>query len=329
MVQNIVGETAGRMLFVVPKLPKTAQFEITNKCNLACKMCPREFLKVKFENMSFDDFKKMVDKLKGVKEIILTGWGEPLVHPDLLEMIRYCKEHGHEVRFTTNGLLLTQKLIDEIIDSDLDEIAFSVESIRPPKSDEWGHLNMSSLKNIQNLVKARGEDGHPKITLQAMLQKGAENDIRDIINWAAEHNIERVNLGRLDTRFDPNLKRMTVEEEKKLFGKADKLAAKLGVQLDCIQYGLFSGIPRRFYKSFKSLLHRRGKFCLKIYDYIYINVHGKVTPCCLLPLDVVGDLKKESLDDIWNGQKFKKRRHTPHPSCADCDVMKIRMIDDG
>ena len=325
MSHNIVSESVRRMLFLVPKLPKTVQFEITNKCNLACRMCPREALKVKFEHMPLAMFKKLVDKLKGVEEVILTGWGEPLYHPDIVEMVAYCKKKGFQTRFTTNGILLTEELMERLIKLGLDEIAFSVESVTPGK-DEWGHINKSSLNNIEKLIKKRGKEGLPKITLQAMLQKGKKKDILDIVRWAGKKGVERVNLGRLYTRFNPGLEKPSLEEEKDIFNSAERLGNKLGVRVDSVQYGLFSGPLRFFYKRFKSLLHVRGKYCLKIFDYAYVNVEGMVTPCCLLPDNVMGDLNKQSLSDIWNGDKFNKRRKTPHPSCKDCDVMKIRRV---
>jgi MoaA/NifB/PqqE/SkfB family radical SAM enzyme len=313
------------MLFLVPKLPRTVQFEITNKCNLACRMCPREALKVKFEHMPLAIFKRLVDKLDGVEEIILTGWGEPLYHPDIVEMVAYCKKKGFQTRFTTNGILLTEGLMDKLIKLGIDEITFSVESVRPGK-DEWGHLNKSSLNNIEKLISKRKKDNLLKITLQAMLQKGKENDILEVIRWAGERGAERVNLGRLELRFNPELKRMSAEEEKKLFAKADKLAAEVGVQLDCVQYGLFSGVSRFFYKHLRHLLHRGGRYCLKIFDYAYVNVDGMVTPCCLLPHMVMGDLKKESLKGIWNGSRFKDFRKRESGFCKRCDVMRVRMV---
>jgi MoaA/NifB/PqqE/SkfB family radical SAM enzyme len=324
----MVSETVRRTFFIVPKLPKTVQFEITNRCNLACKMCPREFLKVKFKHMPLPMFKKMVDKLKGVEEVILTGWGEPLYHPDIVEMVKYCKSKGLAARFTTNGILLTERLMEDFIKVGLDEIAFSVETVRPHGKGEWGHMNRGALLNIEGLIRKKGVRIKPDITLQPMLQKGNKRNILDIIKWAGKHKIRRVNIGRLDTRFDPNLLRPTKKDEKDIFTSAERLGKSLGVQVDCVQYGLFSGISRAIYKRFKHLIHKRGKHCLKIFDYIYVNVDGMVTPCCLLPHDVMGDLKKRSLSAIWNSDKFRKRRNTPHPSCKNCDVMKIKMIGD-
>lgn len=321
----MISEAVRRMFFIAPKLPRTVQFEITNQCNLACRMCPRNVLNVKFKHMELDLFKKLVDKLEGVEEVILTGWGEPLYHPDIVDMVKYCKKRGFETRFTTNGILMTENMMDEFIKAGLDEIAFSVETVKPVK-DEWGHMNKSALMNIEKLIKKRGKRDLPRITIQAMLQKGRKQDILDLVRWAGKKGAERVNLGRLYTRFNPGLEKPSKDEEEDIFYSAEKLGNKLGVQVDCVQYGLFSGPSRFFYKRFKGLLHRGGKYCLKIYDYIYVNVDGRVTPCCLLPHNVMGDLKKQSLSAIWNGKVFRKRRENPHPSCKGCDVMKIRRV---
>ena len=69
------------MIYRIPKAPKVVQFGVTNKCNLNCVMCTRDFFNLEEKHMSYSIFKELVDNLQGVKEVILTGWGEPLLHP--------------------------------------------------------------------------------------------------------------------------------------------------------------------------------------------------------------------------------------------------------
>jgi radical SAM protein with 4Fe4S-binding SPASM domain len=49
-----------------------------------------------------------------------------------------------------------------------------------------------------------------------------------------------------------------------------------------------------------------------------------VTPCCALPRHIVGDLKKETLTQIWNGKNMKEFRKHHKQICRDCHVFKIR-----
>ncbi|HII72551.1 TPA: hypothetical protein HA265_07380, partial [Candidatus Woesearchaeota archaeon] len=92
--QNIMLEFLGRLLYIVPRRPRFAQIEITNDCNLNCKMCPREFLKVPYKHMDMKVYKKVVDGLKGVHQLTLTGWGEPFYYDKILECVKYAKKKG-------------------------------------------------------------------------------------------------------------------------------------------------------------------------------------------------------------------------------------------
>ena len=79
--------------------------EITNACNLNCSFCIKNSRKITY--MSFDSYKKIIDKIKGyTREIYFHILGEPLMHPDVLEFIRYANDNDLLVNITTNGYLI-------------------------------------------------------------------------------------------------------------------------------------------------------------------------------------------------------------------------------
>jgi len=125
-----IKEILGRLLYALPDYPSQAQIEITNRCNLTCEMCPRDHFNLSREDMPFDTFKEIVDRLGEVKLLTLTGWGEPLVHPQLFEMITHCKQKGYTVKLTTNGTLLTPEMQQKVRNSGLDEITISLDSVK-------------------------------------------------------------------------------------------------------------------------------------------------------------------------------------------------------
>src|SRR3989338_8629088 len=331
--KNIAVETFRRLFYLVPKTPSYVQFEITNDCNLSCKMCPREVLNVKFISMPLENYKKYIDKLipLGVDQISLTGWGEPLVHPNLLECLEYSKSKNLVTKFTTNGVLIRKDMVQKIIDTGVDEITFSIDSINIDPNSEWGHLNKVALKRVEDFIRLRKENkknqGYPKIIIQTMLQKGRAEDIFEVITWAGKTGCDVVNIGRLNLSFDPKMERPSLEEENFILDRAEALGKQYNIQIDCIQGGMFSGFARFAYKKLKKYLHRGGKTCLKTYDYCYVNVHGKVTPCCLLPNTEMGDLNTEQLEDILNNEKFKSFRQHETAFCGSCDVMRVDMLE--
>src|SRR2546430_17083896 len=81
---------------------------------------------------SLDDLKKWIRKIRelGTMRIALVG-GEPLVHPNIVELVRYCRELGFATSLTTNGFLLTRKLLAELEDAGLQVMQISVDRMTP------------------------------------------------------------------------------------------------------------------------------------------------------------------------------------------------------
>ena len=325
--QNLITEFLGRLSYIIPKNPAFAQIEITNSCNLNCKMCPRAFLKVPYKHMDFLVYKNIINKLKGVYQVTLTGWGEPFYYDKIFDCIKYAKKKGLKVKLTTNGILLNDKKIKRIFESELDEITFSLDHIKG--DPDFGHPNNSALRNIKKIIHIRDEQDleKPKVVLQPTMHAKKSKNIFDVIRWGAHVGADRINIARLDLRFDPNLQRASEIEEKKLFKRVTKLSKETGIRVDMVQYAIFDGISRLAYRLFNRILHRFDHKCSKTYNYVYINVDGFVTPCCFFPHMKRGDLKKQDLVEIWNGKLFKIFRKNQEKICGKCDVMKIRYLD--
>src|SRR3954470_19328708 len=95
-------------------LPREVQLEVTNRCNLDCDMCPRlTLLKVPEVDMSRETFDAVLGRLDAPESITLTGWGEPLMHPQLFDFVAEINRRfeGCDVSITTNGHLLTERLV--------------------------------------------------------------------------------------------------------------------------------------------------------------------------------------------------------------------------
>lgn len=320
-MKDIVKETLGRLFYIIPDYPCQAQIEITNRCNLNCVMCPRDHFKVLKEDMPLETFKMIISRLRGVKQLTLTGWGEPLIHPHIFEMIAYCKARGYSVKLTTNGSLLTPDFRHQVFTSGLDGITISIESVK--RVSEAGHSDLDVLKHVRDLVKER-KGIIPAVTLQTTLHKDKGEDIYDVIQFGKQAGVERINLGRLDARFNGDLERPSAEEERIILQEADRLGKKLDIRVDSIQYALFDGLARVSYKILKSILHRSGKYCLRLYDYVYINQKAQVTPCCGMPKYGLGNLFEKELREIWKSKEFEDFREHHNRICGRCDLWRVK-----
>jgi MoaA/NifB/PqqE/SkfB family radical SAM enzyme len=160
--------------------------------------------------------------------------------------------------------------------------------------------------------------------IQVTLHAGKEKELHELIRLGAEAGVNRINLSRLDLRFNPSLKRPSHAEEKALFREAERLGAEKGIQVDFIPYAISHGMERLFYRMLRKFLHRSGRYCLRLYDYLYVNLKGEVTPCCSLPLYSLGNILKEDLGAIWEGKSLNDFRKEHKKICGQCDQWEVR-----
>lgn len=112
--------------------PFFTQLVVIRKCNLSCTYC-NEFDKTS-EPVAMDVLKPRLDRLKelGAFSVCFTG-GEPTMHPDLPELIRYSR---HELKFfrttmITNGFYLTKDYIQKLNDAGLQDMQISIDGVKP------------------------------------------------------------------------------------------------------------------------------------------------------------------------------------------------------
>lgn len=112
----------------VTNLPRSIYIEPTSRCNELCQQCPRTLLsREEDRDLSFEQFRYIVDQFPILERVVLHGLGEPLLNKDLPRMIRYLKERGTYVLFNSNGILLNARRGQALIDANLDEYRLSMD----------------------------------------------------------------------------------------------------------------------------------------------------------------------------------------------------------
>ena len=312
-----------RLFFSIPKKPSKIQIEITNKCNLNCAMCPRSDFGLEYKDMDFGVLEKIAKKIPGESEITLTGWGEPLLYPHIHEAVRLFKQKGCFVELTTNGTLLNGEMLKKLISDGLDSISISVDSFSELSSDDATHQSPFKKDAVINLISSRGGNKKPLIILQPTLHKGKENELLELIREGKKLGADRINIVRLDRRFNKNLASLSGEEEFEFAKKIIAMSEELKIRVDFLPFTAFTGIKRIFFILFVRRLFCKDKPCPKLYDYLYITYSGKATPCCSLPKYEVGDLLLQSLEEVWNNENFKKFRKNSNLVCDGCEMLRL------
>ncbi len=277
-------------------------------CNFSCKFCPCNNSDFKaaerHERMSMELFHKILDDLEQfperVKVINLYGFGEPLLHPNYIEMAREIKQRGfcRELRCTTNGFLLTPERCRGLVNAGVDMVRISVEALNAEDYKRICGVKMDYDKFVEQIHYlyeiSRGTNTKVSLkTLNVALKDDADaNRFYDIYEPISDYTYIQ-DTTQAWSEFDAYVPEGNYE------------AGNIGDMMD------------------------EDKICSFPLTNMAIHSNGSVG-CC--PQDwkfatEYGNVKNQPLLDIWNSRKLKNfsiahlmgnRRKIPY--CKDCDV---------
>jgi len=181
--------------------PDKVYVELTTRCNLRCPMCLK-FAKgscIDEGDMPLALFKKLAPSLAHTRFLVLNGIGEPLLHPDLEEIIiiaRTVMPPDGRIGFQSNGLLLHQKRSLQLIAAGLDTICLSLDNLNAQHADKpslEGHQLFSVEKAIAHLSAARKTANREvRIGIEVVLQKETLRQLPELIAWAHRHDVDYI-----------------------------------------------------------------------------------------------------------------------------------------
>lgn len=172
----------------VPPFPLNIDIEVSSKCQLKCDHCFRQYMEIgENDFMDFEVYKKIVIECgrEGLFTLKFSMRGEPLLHPNIVEMVDFAKKQGiKEIWINTNGGPLNENLAKGILNAGVDWITMSFdglgdvyESIRIPLKYEESieklkmlrrlrdELNANTLLNVQTIWSAIKNDPQKYIDL--------------------------------------------------------------------------------------------------------------------------------------------------------------------
>jgi MoaA/NifB/PqqE/SkfB family radical SAM enzyme len=265
---------ANRIMFrgYAPIEPLALQIETTINCNLKCTMCERTYWPIRHhDDMTFEQFEKILDQFHDLTALSLTGIGEPLLNRDLTKMIAYAKSKGIFVTVTTNATLVNEKTAPEVIGSGLDELSFSMESADPTTFEKIraGARFDRVLANVGTFmkVKDRMRSRTPEVVLRTVAMNHTVHEVPGLAKLAHELGIRHLKVAPLVFPYRPDLDDPGVDVARKIHGEAKALAKTLGIELE------WDLIGRAQF---------RAGSCMVPYHTPYVFKEGYVAPCCLV-----------------------------------------------
>lgn len=296
---------------VVPlETPYNIKVEVSSLCNARCVYCAHskpDHGGVWQGNMSMELFEKVLHDIKEFpekpKQMETFMFGEPLCNPLLPEMITLAKKEDvvDRITFTTNGLLLTPGKTDALMSSEgIDIIRISLQGLSAGAYEKICAVKVNFDEFLENLRYLYDHKGKCQIRM-----KIADIALKDVPD--GEKKFEEMFGEISDSIFIEHILPLYQDMD---YDKIDKNINKT----------VMNG--RENVKT--THIH---KVCHRPFFRVRVAANGLVTSaCCDTPNDIVyGDINKNTLYEIWNGEKHKaflkmqlEGKRFMHPSCKDC-----------
>lgn len=288
--------------------PLTAiSLELTNRCNLACTMCPNRLMQRERGTMSREVFDRVIEQVPdgSMRIIFALGMGEPLLHPDLVYFLRAARPKTHTLFTNTNGLLFNKNedFMAELLRSGVNHVHFSAEgydaatyeSTRQGARFEDFLANLKLFKGLRDRLKAE-----VKVDLNyCLVREHTTGEFRRIFETYGPH-VDTIHFSPLNNQAHPDI---PYRLDEKICGF-------------------------RYYRT------DRQNVCYHLWSMLHVLWDGRVAACpCNYEGDlIVGDVWESPLLDIWRGEGFRALRSAHREKrfpgrCSSCFEIRHDVID--
>ena len=290
-------------------LPPVLRIEPASACNLKCSHCPTGVFKMARTIMKPEVFEIALRELRNnvppIRSVVLYHGGEPFLNKHFLSMIPRVKAVGGGIHLKTvsNAMLIKPEMCEAIVTSGLDAIEFSMDGESPEENDtirvtaDFQHIS----RVVHEIARIKRQLNHPiKISV-------ATTQFQKLVDFDHESSAPV-----------PSFLRNAFADVEDLIDYKATWAMQWPSEKPDAGYDILWDDRARLPVTSCSLID----------DTITIRADGSVVPCCfdLTSLAVMGNIKEQSLSDIWNGGPYNEFRTKfatgDHPQlCKGCVVV--------
>lgn len=320
-----------------PRVPDARKLyvEPTTICNLACRTCIRNVWEDDQADMTMETFGALMEGLDGLsslERVIFTGFGEPLAHPHILDMIQAVRERGIAVSVGSNGLLLDPRMSRELVRLGVDRLVVSVDGVKAETyAGVRGAMLSAVLDNIRALNEAKQQMNSlfPALGIEFVALRRNVAELGDLTGLAMRMGAARVLVSNVLPYTEDMRGEILYGHEPQPPFSAGGWPVKLGAW---VTWGNLE-LPRMHWGA-----ERRCRF---VQDRsLVVGWDGSVAPCYALSHNysyfaidgrqkqvtryVLGNANQQPLDEIWMSEEYVRFRSAVRafhfPSCPDCDL---------
>ena len=292
-------------------IPDTILVEPSSYCNLKCIACFRQMDVHKHtglagRNMTPEVFKTCIDRFSSLRKITFTGYGEPLMNPDLEQMIEYATGKGIIACTVSNGLLWTPQRSERIVRAGLAQVSFSLDAATP---ETYRKVRVGDFqKALQGIRSFRKSKDQCVMNIYNVLSKANFHETSGIVKLGYELQADGIFFSPVRTEKILPDDSLTLEKcnREELLEALEK-----GLQADTEQRSNLSEMVETFRSE--ETPHRPGTdLCYAPWTNLMILTDGSIHVCCnyfgLSDRYRFGNLAEIDLESIWNGEEYRRFR---------------------
>jgi len=295
-------------------LPPVIRIEPSASCNLACAHCPTGTIEMTRGIMKKNIFDKILKELEShkntVRVVVLYHGGEPLLNKHFATMVRQIKNIGiSQVKTVSNGMLIDDAKIKEIIESGIDSIEFSLDG-RSPEENNFIRRKSSFAVVSENIKK--------------------------LLDYKILYSKNNLKVYLSNTQFLPTEnpgEHISLPPEAPKYLKqtfSGKYEEHLEYKCTWAMEWPHMGDTKEYFNYWtdRSDAELKSK-CSLVYDTMTFRWNGDVVACCfdLTSQYVLGNISETNLNSIWNGKKYEFIRNSIQSKkhikmCSQCNMIR-------
>lgn len=276
--------------------PLFLTWEITNACNLRCKVCYNGSTSRMTDEIKSDEIPFVIERIAECNPLFvnLTG-GDPLLRSDLFDIIAQFKEKGIDVQMSTNGYLLDELMAIKLKNAGVSGMQVSIDGFKGPHDYIRGKGSFDKAVSALKILIKQGF----KTSVGTIMTAMNYGEISEFTSFIRELGANKIGV----FRFVPIGRGASHPELQLDTAQLQWLSEKLNL-LE-MEYGI------EFFKcdhslSFFSGILKNGGACELGYKCLCIRPNGDVVGCPFFPLPL-GNIRERSLLDIWRNSELLKQ----------------------
>ncbi|TFG26871.1 MAG: radical SAM protein [Promethearchaeota archaeon] len=353
----------------ISNLPRAVTLQLTESCNLRCKMCyywgetgtySNANIGRKPEALDFELLEKVIDYLSPAKPFYSLFGGEPLLYPQLEELILKVKGLGSVIDTPTNGTLLSEHAA-MLVKTGFDSVRISIDGPREINDIQRGKGSYDkAMTGIESLYQEKLRTGTRTpfidviytitplnyLSIEQFFLKEVNLSAIDRISIQME-NFLTIEMGELYSQFlksefdltserywrgllrsPKEFKGMDVDELATQVIKVSKNLSSLGKTIMLLPPTFSQENLSAYLKAEWSKMTDQYHTCLVPWLGVDITATGDLAPCHVYYDLVMGNLHEQSFEEIWNGEKYQRFReymlqHKFMSICPGCCILYL------